>query len=52
MVEQTDLQPDLRTDAQRFEDAMKTVLRAPKDRVEAELAKEKEQRWQKAEAQK
>ncbi|HLJ91617.1 MAG TPA: hypothetical protein VKU02_00355, partial [Gemmataceae bacterium] len=45
MSEQPSLdKPDLRTDGQKFEDAMRSILRAPKKEVMAQLAAEKEER--------
>ncbi|HZT41261.1 MAG TPA: hypothetical protein VFA07_03685 [Chthonomonadaceae bacterium] len=43
MSEQSNLkqEPDLRTDAQRFEDALRVSLRAPKAKVDAMIAEEK-----------
>ena len=37
-------QPDTRTDAQKFEDAMRAIITAPKKEVVAQLAEEKEAR--------
>jgi len=45
MSEQADLsKPDLRTDAQRFEDALRAALSAPKAKVDARIAEEKDKR--------
>lgn len=45
MSEQADLsKDDLRTDAQKFQDAMRSILAAPKKDVMEQLAKEKEKR--------
>lgn len=38
---------DIRTDAEKFEDAMRAIVAAPKKEVAAQLAEEKEVRKQK-----
>jgi hypothetical protein len=40
MEQEPERQPDERTDAQRFDDAMSAILAAPKDKVEAKIREE------------
>ncbi|HZT40699.1 MAG TPA: hypothetical protein VFA07_00850 [Chthonomonadaceae bacterium] len=45
MSEQADLdKPDLRTDAQKFEDLMRAIVTVPKKAVDAKIAAEKAER--------
>ena len=44
MSEEKAAKADASTDAQRFEDAMHTILAAPKERVDARIAAEREER--------
>jgi hypothetical protein len=49
MSEQPHLdKPDLRTDAQKFEDAVKKLVTTPKEAVQARMDAEREQRKQSA----
>jgi hypothetical protein len=42
MTDQSDLdKPDLRTDAQKFEDALRTVLTTPKEAVQKRMRRQK-----------
>lgn len=53
MNEQTQLpEPELRSDAQKFEDALRTVLTTPKDVVQKRMDTAREQRKQETAKQK
>jgi hypothetical protein len=43
MEQEPERQPDERTDAERFDDAMSAILAAPKDKVEAKIREEQKE---------
>jgi hypothetical protein len=51
MSEQTDLQPDLRTPFEKFEDLARRAFQTPKAEVDARMAEDREKRKQAKEKQ-